>query len=118
MVALTRDFHVFAAGVPTRFAAKFLAIRYVTEARQVRAFLRLLIRHCVSSFFEVCLPIPMLSSSWRDSVWTTPGCFMELIRARHLSARTLFQQLHSDHQTRVVADDAVFQDFAGMSKTL
>jgi len=45
MIALTRDFHVFTSRVTTDFSAVFFSVRYVAQARYVRAFLALLIRH-------------------------------------------------------------------------
>ena len=45
MVALTRDFHVFASRVTTGFSAVFFSIRHIAQARYVRAFLGPLIRH-------------------------------------------------------------------------
>lgn len=52
MVALTRDFHVFAPGVPTGFAAMFLAIACIAQARRVRALLGLVIRLYDSVLFS------------------------------------------------------------------
>jgi hypothetical protein len=49
MVALTRDFHVFASRVTTGFSAVFFSIRHIAQARYVRALLGLLIRHFGSS---------------------------------------------------------------------
>ena len=45
MIALTRDFHVFTSRVTTGFSAVFFSVRYVAQARYVRALLALLIRH-------------------------------------------------------------------------
>ena len=45
MVALTRDFHVFASRVTTGFSAVFFSIWCTTQARYVRALLGLLTRH-------------------------------------------------------------------------
>jgi hypothetical protein len=45
MVALTRDFHVFASRVTADFSAVFLSICYVTETWYVRALVHPLIRH-------------------------------------------------------------------------
>jgi len=45
MVALTRDFHVFASRVTTDFSTVFFSIRHIAQARYVRAFLGPLIRH-------------------------------------------------------------------------
>ena len=45
MVALTRDFHVFASGVTTRISAVLFSIAYIAKAWDVRALFRLLIRH-------------------------------------------------------------------------
>jgi hypothetical protein len=45
MVALTGDFHIFASGVTTDFSAIFFPIRHMAQARYVRAFLGLSIRH-------------------------------------------------------------------------
>jgi hypothetical protein len=52
MVALTRDFHVFASGVTTGFTAILLAIAYIAQARYVRALLGFLIRHYDSILFS------------------------------------------------------------------
>jgi len=54
MIALARDFHVFASRVTTRFSAVFFSIRHIAQARYVRALLGLLIRHfgsVLSGFF-------------------------------------------------------------------
>jgi hypothetical protein len=45
MVALTRDFHVFASRVTTRFSAVFFSISHIAKAWYVRALFRLLIPH-------------------------------------------------------------------------
>jgi hypothetical protein len=58
MIALTRDFHIFASGVTTGFSAVFFSIRYNAQARQVRAHLGLLIRHYDFRPFQVYFPIP------------------------------------------------------------
>jgi hypothetical protein len=54
MIALARDFHVFASRVTTRFSAVLLSIRHIAQARYVRALLGLLICHfgfVLSGFF-------------------------------------------------------------------
>jgi hypothetical protein len=54
MVALTRDFHVFASCVATGFSTVFFSIRHIAQARYVRALLGLLTRHLgsvLSGFF-------------------------------------------------------------------
>jgi hypothetical protein len=45
MIALTRDFHVFASLVTTGFSAVLLPIRHIAQARYVRTSLGLLIPH-------------------------------------------------------------------------
>jgi hypothetical protein len=45
MVALTRDFDVFASRVTTRISAVLFPIAYIAKAWDVRALFRLLIRH-------------------------------------------------------------------------
>jgi hypothetical protein len=45
MVALTRDFDVFASRVTTGFSAVLFSIRYIAQARYMRALCGLLIRH-------------------------------------------------------------------------
>jgi len=45
MVALTRDFHVFASRVTTRLSAILFPVWYIAEAWDVRALSCLLIRH-------------------------------------------------------------------------
>jgi hypothetical protein len=50
MIALTRDFHVFASRVTTRFSAVFFSISHIAKAWYVRALFRLLIPHWNSSF--------------------------------------------------------------------
>jgi hypothetical protein len=54
MVALARDFHGFRSRVTTGFSAVLLSIRHIAQARYVRTFLDLLIRHLgsvLSCFF-------------------------------------------------------------------
>ena len=48
MVALTRDFHVFASRVTTGISAVLFSIAYIAKAWDVRALFRLFIRHCNS----------------------------------------------------------------------
>jgi hypothetical protein len=43
MIALTRDFHVVATRVTTRFSAVFFSARHTAKAWYVRALVRLLI---------------------------------------------------------------------------
>jgi hypothetical protein len=60
MVALTRDFHVFASRVTTRVSAVLFSIWYIAQAWYVRALSRLLIRHDSSVFsarFTFCVNI-------------------------------------------------------------
>lgn len=45
MVALTRNFHVFASCVTTGFSAVFLSISYFAQAWYVRALSHLFVRH-------------------------------------------------------------------------
>jgi hypothetical protein len=45
MVALTRDFHVFASRVAARFSAVFFSNWYIAQARYVRALSHLFIYH-------------------------------------------------------------------------
>jgi hypothetical protein len=45
MIALTRDFHVFAARITTSFSAVFFPMRRIAQARYMRALFALLIRH-------------------------------------------------------------------------
>ena len=45
MVALTRDFHVFASRVTADFSAVFFSIGHITQTWYVRAFVGPLIRH-------------------------------------------------------------------------
>ncbi len=45
MVALTRDFHVFASRIAARLSAVFFSIPHIAKAWYVRALLRLTIRH-------------------------------------------------------------------------
>jgi hypothetical protein len=45
MAALTRDLHVFASRVTTGFSAVFFSVRYIAQARYVRALPHHLIRH-------------------------------------------------------------------------
>jgi hypothetical protein len=45
MIALTRDFHVFASRVTTGFSAVLFSFRHIAQARYMRALLSLLIRH-------------------------------------------------------------------------
>jgi hypothetical protein len=45
MIALTRDFHVVATRITTRFSAVFFSARHIAKAWYVRALFRLLIRH-------------------------------------------------------------------------
>jgi hypothetical protein len=49
MVALTRDFHVFAPRLAARFSAVFFSIWYIAQARYVRALSHLFICHYDSS---------------------------------------------------------------------
>src|SRR5258708_2412735 len=55
MVALTRDFHVFASCIAARLSAVFFSIRHIAKAWYVRALLRLTIRHCQFCPFERCV---------------------------------------------------------------
>jgi hypothetical protein len=62
MVALTRDFHVFASRVTTGFSAVLLSIRHIAQARYVCALLGLLIRHfgsVLSGFFFDPAALPL-----------------------------------------------------------
>jgi hypothetical protein len=45
MIALTRDFHVFASCVTTRLSTVLLSIRYLAKAWNVRALFPVLICH-------------------------------------------------------------------------
>jgi hypothetical protein len=71
MVALTRDFEVFASRVTTGFSAVFFSIRYIAQARYVRALFSLLIHHydSVLSISTDCMQIskPRLAASARLS---------------------------------------------------
>ena len=55
MVALTRDFHVFASRVTARLSAVFFSITHIAKAWYVRALLRLTIRHFQFRPFERCV---------------------------------------------------------------
>ena len=57
MVALTRDFHVFASRVTADFSAVFFSICYITQTCYVRAFVGPLIRHFDSFPFVVTSPM-------------------------------------------------------------
>lgn len=57
MIALTRDFHVFASRVTTGFSAVFLSISYIAQARYVRALSYLFVRHLILSFSGHLTPI-------------------------------------------------------------
>lgn len=61
MIALTRDFHVFASGVTTGFTAVLLAIRYIAQARYVCALLGFLICHYDSILIRFMFPIATAS---------------------------------------------------------
>jgi|HubBroStandDraft_6_1064221.scaffolds.fasta_scaffold02144_11 hypothetical protein len=58
MAALARDFYIFASRFTTGFPAVFLAIRYIAQARYVRALLVFLIRHFGSFLSEPLSPTP------------------------------------------------------------
>ena len=45
MIALTRDFYVFASRVTTRFSTVFVSISHIAKTWYVRALFCLLIRH-------------------------------------------------------------------------
>jgi len=53
MVALTSDFYIFTSGFTTGVSAIFFSIRYIAQARYVRAFLGLSIRHDNQVPFQV-----------------------------------------------------------------
>jgi hypothetical protein len=62
MIALARDFHVFASRVTTGLSAVLLSIRHIAQARYVRALLDLLIRH-LGSVLSVSSSIPQQCDS-------------------------------------------------------
>ena len=45
MIALTRDHYVFVSRVTTDLSTVFFSVRYIAQARQVRAFPGFLVRH-------------------------------------------------------------------------
>ena|ERR1700746_3292903 len=57
MVALTRDFHVFASRVTADFSAVFFSIWYITQTWHMRAFVHPLIRHSIPSLSQFNSPI-------------------------------------------------------------
>jgi hypothetical protein len=61
MVALTRDFHVFASRVTADFSAVFFSIWYITQTWYVRAFVGPLIRHSIPSLS--CLILRSLTAA-------------------------------------------------------
>jgi hypothetical protein len=72
MVALTGDFHVFAACVTTLLSAKFFSIWYMAKTWYVRALFRILIRHYIRPFESR----PLLPSEDCDSLslgWSVFG---------------------------------------------
>jgi len=75
MIALTRDFHVFASCVTTGFSAIFFSVRYIAQARDVCALLGFVICHYDSVLFtfvlqSLCSPVPQACHS-RPLVWST-----------------------------------------------
>ena len=70
MAALTRDLHVFASRVTTGFSAVFFSIRYIAQARYVRALPHHLIRH-FGSFLSGSL---LRSLQHRNSRRSPVGC--------------------------------------------
>ena len=65
MVTLACDLDVFAPGVPTNLAAIFLARRYFTEARDMRAPSLLLICHSFFLLFGFHLSFSRSKNSYR-----------------------------------------------------
>jgi hypothetical protein len=45
MIALTRDFHIFASRLTADFSAVFFSIRHTAQARYVRTLFAILTRH-------------------------------------------------------------------------
>jgi hypothetical protein len=69
MVALTRDFHVFASRVTTRLPAVFFSNWYIAKAWYVRAFFRLMISHYQFSHRETTATLDQLHADFQ-----TPPC--------------------------------------------
>jgi hypothetical protein len=63
MVTLTRDFHVFTSRVTASLPAVFFSVTYITKAWYVRAFFRLLIRHCNSILSNSNPPAPITEAT-------------------------------------------------------
>jgi len=56
MIALTGDFHIVAAGITARFSAVFFSVRYIAQARDVRALFHTFVRHTIPSFPAISYP--------------------------------------------------------------
>jgi hypothetical protein len=116
MVALTRDFHILASGVPTGFTAIFLAIRNIAQARQVSALLRLSIRHHDSVLFRSIFRSLQLSIFDVIPFAQTKPTKSHGIGSSSSVCPRHPDQLHSNRQTSVAAG-GVFRGFAPGSKT-
>jgi hypothetical protein len=116
MVALTRDFHILASGVPTGFTAIFLAIRYIAQARQVSALLRLSIRHHDSVLFRSIFRSLQLSIFDVIPFAQTKPTKSHGIGSSSSVCPRHPDQLHLNRQTTVAAGGA-FRGFAPGSKT-
>jgi len=94
MAALASDFHVLTSRVTAGNSAVFFAIRYIAQARYVRAFLALLICHFTPSFpnnFSTFDVVPVCRANQNESRGFIP--------VAPVLAATSSRLLHADVQT-------------------